>query len=80
MHVAIEGRITKGFLKAAFHWPFERWGLNAVMGLVTAGNTDALRFDLNLGFREVYRVKDGGRGEDLIVLEMRRDECRYIGG
>jgi RimJ/RimL family protein N-acetyltransferase len=79
MHVAIE-QMNRAFLKAAFHWPFERWGLNAVIGLVTEGNTAALRFDLNLGFREVYRVKDGGRGEDLIVLEMRREDCRFIGG
>ena len=80
MHVAIE-QMNRAFLKAAFHWPFERWGLNAVIGLVTEGNTQALKFDLHLGFKEVYRIRAGGSGgEDLIVLEMRREDCRFIGG
>jgi RimJ/RimL family protein N-acetyltransferase len=82
MHVAVDSPAgCRGLLRAAFGYAFLETGRTLVRGEVRASNVRALALDKHLGFREVYRVEGGwAPGEDLILLEMRRDECRWIGG
>lgn len=80
MHVAIE---TPGALKAiirpAFEYPFIEGGKQYVMGITPGDNAKALKFNKHVGFRETYRVKDGwSKGVDLVLQEMRREDCRWI--
>ena len=80
MHIAIEGRLTRDYIRACFRYPFGTLGYACVIGLVAEGNADALKFDKHIGFREVHRIKQGAAGgEDLIILEMRRSDCRWLG-
>lgn len=81
MHMAGDGNwITREYLRVAFGYPFTQLKLAAVMGVVGADNERALKLDQHLGFREVHRVKDGwGNGIDLVLLEMKREDCKYIG-
>ena len=80
MHVAIDGRITRDFLCACFSYPFEQLGLESVIGLVPSGNVDALKFDHHLGFNTKTRIKHGARGgEDLLILELQKKYCRFLG-
>jgi RimJ/RimL family protein N-acetyltransferase len=79
MHVAGEGNwVTRQLLFAGFDYPFNVAGCRVVLGLVPSGNDKALRFDKHVGFREVARIKDAHPDGELIVLEMRRENCRYL--
>jgi hypothetical protein len=81
MHQAIEGRMSRDFVHAAFHYPFVQLGLNCVLGIVAESNAAALKMDRHLGFKTLCRIKHGGRGgEDILLMEMRREDCRFLGG
>ena len=82
MHIAaVPGRrwMTREFLRAAFRYPFWQLGCRRVTGYVPASNADALRFDLHLGFVQEGRMREAlPDGEDVIVLGMLRNECRWL--
>lgn len=81
MHVAgvRPNWIDREFLRVAFDYPFNRLGVSVIIGPVSSANHQAMRFDQHLGFAELTRVPDGyGPGEDIVILTMRRDQCRYL--
>ena len=82
MHVAAEpGRqwLNLTYLNTCFDYPFNQLGCRRVTGIVPSVNTDALRFDLHLGFEQEAVLKDAHPEGDLIVLRMTREQCRWIG-
>ena len=70
----------KAMLKAAFHYAFKDAKVEMVIGLVNSKNKEAMVYDKNLGFTELYRLPklhdDGG---DIVVLGMTKEQCRYLG-
>lgn len=82
MHVAVDRPIAvRALLGAAFHYLFEQAGRAIAIGFVRVGNERALKFDKKVGFREVARIADGWDiGEDLVVLELRKADCRWLKG
>lgn len=80
MHVAFESAIAaRALLTPAFDYLFNFAGKEIALGLLPSHSTAALRFDLHIGFREVHRIKDGwAPGDDMVLLEMRKDECRWL--
>jgi hypothetical protein len=81
MHVVNLGtrRTPRKLLWAAFDYPFNQVGVEAVLGIVNSNNESAIRFDKHLGFKEVMRLDglhDGGG--DIVIFRMNRDECRWI--
>ena len=82
LHVAGVGKywLTHEFLRVVFGYVFEQCKLNVAIGLVPSWNTQALRFDQHLGFIEKCRIPDAAPGGDLVVLTMRREQCRWIEG
>jgi RimJ/RimL family protein N-acetyltransferase len=52
--------------------------LKRLTGLVPASNAAALRFDQHIGFQVEATLADGAKDGDLIVLRMRREDCRYL--
>lgn len=82
MHVAAEpGRqwLNLTYLNRCFDYPFNQLGVRRVTGIVPSSNTDALRFDLHLGFKQEAVLEGAHPDGDLIVLRMMREECRWIG-
>ena len=81
MHVALEHPAAlRHILRPAFRIPFVEFNKGVVFGTVLATNEKALRLDLHVGFREVARLKDAwAPGVDVLILEMRREDCRWIG-
>lgn len=81
IHVASDGSarwMTREFLVHVFSYPFIQLGLRRVTGIVPASNERALRFDLKLGFtREGYCPK-ALPNDDVVILGMTRDRCRFI--
>jgi hypothetical protein len=80
MHVAIETPIAlRGLIRESFRWLFKEWGKDIALGVVPAHNERALRIDIGIGFRPVYRIKDGwAPGDDIVLLELHRKDCRWL--
>lgn len=80
MHVAAFQHMwaTRDLLWVVFHYPFVKLGCSKVFAQVPANNTKALELDLHLGFKEEARIADVFPAEDLIVLSMRREDCRWL--
>lgn len=81
IHIASDGSGTwlrKGFLRASFWHPFIQWDLRRVTGLVPSKNTAALRFDLKLGFTREGLSRHALENDDIIILGLLREDCRYI--
>lgn len=79
-HMAVTTPIAWRSLRGpAFDYPFQQCGKLKVLGVIPAHNRKSLRMAESLGFREAYRIEDGwAEGDDLVLVEMRRDECRWI--
>lgn len=80
IHDAGEGNwLSKDFLRAVFDYPFNQLGIVQIFATVAASNEKALNLDRRVGFKDFARIKDGWKdGEDLMVLSMRREDCRWI--
>lgn len=66
-------------LFAVFDYAFNKAGVETLLGVVNSNNEDAMKYDQNLGFKEVYRLEgmhdDGG---DLVLFAMKKADCRFI--
>jgi RimJ/RimL family protein N-acetyltransferase len=78
-HIAVEGRMTKGFLKAIFAYPFKVCKVGKIIVPVTSDNVKSLKFVANMGFVEEARIKDGSPNGDIIFLTLAREKCRFLG-
>jgi RimJ/RimL family protein N-acetyltransferase len=64
---------------AIFHYAFIQAGRGVALATVRGSNARSLKLCRHVGMREAYRVRDGvAVGEDLVIMEMRREECRWI--
>lgn len=81
MHIASDGSrswLTRGYMRAAFAFPFIQLRLRRVTGLVPAKNKAALKFDLGLGFEREGYCRNALPDDDIILLAMLRENCPYI--
>jgi L-amino acid N-acyltransferase YncA len=78
VHVLVRtAAACRRLLAEALEYAFRHVGI--LLGVIRSSNERSLRLTRKVGFREVSRVVDGWQaGEDLIVFEMRREECRWI--
>ena len=66
-------------LWATFDYPFRQLGLESLIGIVNSNNEQAMKYDQNLGFKEVHRfVGLHDNGGDIVIFEMKKDECRFV--
>jgi hypothetical protein len=73
--------IDRQFLREAFGYPFCQVGVNLAIGITPCNNEAALKFNLGVGFKRTYTIKDGyDIGVDLAVQEMRKEDCPWING
>jgi hypothetical protein len=80
-HIAVKRftRLFPGLIEHAFNYAFNQNKLNRVTGLVEADNEKALRLDWHIGFEvETTLRKGGAKGQDMIVLVMWPERCRWI--
>lgn len=80
IHVAGSGPywMTRTFLFAVFDYAFNQLGLKRLTGYVEAANARALDFDRKLGFIDEAVLRDAVPSGDVIILCMRREDCRFI--
>lgn len=80
MHVAISEPIAvRRLLRPAFGIPFLECKLGIVLAWVLGTNERSLHLVRHLGFKETHRIRDGWeKGVDLVLFEMRRENCKWI--
>lgn len=75
-HIAIAGRLTSRYVAAIFDYPFRVCGVEKIIAPVLSGNAKALRLVKNMGFVEEARLRFSD--EDVCVMTMGRDQCRFL--
>jgi RimJ/RimL family protein N-acetyltransferase len=70
--------VNRDLLWITFHYPFEQLKVKKLIGQIPSGNRKALDFNENLGFKEEARIADVFPDEDLVVMSMRREDCRWL--
>lgn len=80
MHVAArDGHwVTRELLRQVFWYPFVACKLAVVLGAVPSGNTRALKFNRRIGFTEVARIEGAHPDGALVIMQLRRENCRWI--
>lgn len=79
-HMAIEDpKATRRLLRVSAEFIFLHAGRGIALGLTPADNEQALRLNRGIGFKEIYRMRDGYKpGVDFVLQEMRRETCRWL--
>lgn len=75
-HIAVAGRLTSRYVAAIFDYPFRVCGVEKIIAPVLSGNAKALRLVKNMGFVEEARLRFSD--EDVCVMTMNRDQCRFL--
>ena len=80
MHIALDNPACfRSLLAWAFRYLFEMTGRGVAFATVRARNERSMRLCKRIGMREAYRLKDAiAVGEDMVLFEMRREDCRWI--
>jgi len=79
-HIAVLGRLTKGYLAAIFDYPFNVCEIEKIIVPVDSANKKSVALVKKMGFAEEARVKDGMADGDLILFTLAKKDCKYLGG
>jgi len=80
MHTAaiVPNWISKDLLWAAFDYPFNILKVKVILASVASTNEEALKLDRHLGFKDKAYIEDAHIDGDLVILAMRREDCRWL--
>lgn len=70
--------LSPDMLWTVFHYPFVQLGLGLVCGTIPSSRQELLDFNLRLGFKVECKIKNAYKDGDLIIMAMRKDECRWL--
>jgi gamma-glutamylcyclotransferase (GGCT)/AIG2-like uncharacterized protein YtfP len=74
-----ERKPMKEWYSCIFDYPFNRLGVNKVVGQVNSNNTEAIKLDEHFGFELEATVKHYyDDGASLLVYTMSRGQCRIL--
>jgi hypothetical protein len=77
IHIAVEDPLVfrHGFAEEVFGYVFEFANRRVIIGVTPSNNAKALKFNKHIGFREIYRIRDGyDVGVDYVVQEFRKED------
>lgn len=76
VHMAVDTPIAwRRLLPVVYWYPFVQMQRRMAIGMAGADNLRALEMQRRLGFKEIYRLKDGwSEGVDLVCVRLDRDE------
>jgi len=67
------------FCKAMFEYPFVQQKRMLAFAVTPCDNVASIALARFLGFKEVYRIRDGwDLGTDMVIQELRRENCRFL--
>lgn len=61
-----------------FDYPFNQLHVGKVCGTVPASKTELVEFNRRLGFQVEARIKDAYKDGDLVIMTMRKEDCRWL--
>jgi RimJ/RimL family protein N-acetyltransferase len=79
--IAADGkqRLTRGFIRACFRYPFAQLKTRRISLAVASRNTRSKNFVEALGFVREGRARQAFADDDALIFGMLRDECRWLG-
>lgn len=67
------------FCHAMFEYPFVQQNKMLAFAVTPCDNVPSIALARWLGFKEVYRIRDGwNAGTDMVIQELRRENCRFL--
>lgn len=80
MHCAGIGKrwLTREFLHICFDYVFNMANCKVVINTIAAKNVDSIAFTKHCGFKEACRIPDGDGDDDLVILVLHRNDCRFL--
>lgn len=81
MHLVVNRpeAFTARVIREAFAYVFKVCGCEAALALVDSDNEASLRLCARIGFVEINRIPNGAAVGDLVVMQMLRSDCRWLG-
>lgn len=70
--------INRDLLWIMFDYPFKQLNCTQAFAQVEAKNERCLKFCRSVGWKEVIRLEGVFPDDDMILLRMRRDDCRFL--
>ncbi len=79
-HIAIQHPMALRKLHVeAMEFVFNTCQLGMFLGVIPADLPKSFKLNLHLGFKEIYRLKDGWDvGVDCIIVQLLKENCKYI--
>lgn len=70
--------VSRDLIWATFAYPFIQLKCSKLIGRVADTNKRALNMELKLGFKEEGRIKNAVTGGDILILTMKREDCKWL--
>jgi RimJ/RimL family protein N-acetyltransferase len=70
--------LSRDMLWVVFDYPFNQLGCKKICGTIPSGNPALLAFNKKLGFSVEATIKDAYPDGDMLVLSMKRSDCRWL--
>ena len=80
MHIATVGEnwMSRDLLWACFDYPFIKLEKKVILATMEASNEEAVRLNRHLGFQEKALIKDAHENGDLLLMAMRKEDCKWL--
>lgn len=81
IHVVVTDPIVfkHQYIQECMNYFFNTADREILIGITPSNNKRALKFNRHVGLKELFRIRDGFMfGVDLVVQELRKDDCRWI--
>lgn len=80
VHHAIQRPMAlRGLFREFAGYVFHTAGKKMMIGVVESSHEKALRLNANIGFKEIYRIKDCyADGVDQIIMQLLKEDCRFL--
>jgi len=70
--------INRDMIVVCFRYAFLQLQSKVIIGRVASTNLKALKLDKHLGFTEICKIRDAVPNGDIIILEMRKEDCKWL--
>lgn len=80
MHIGTIGEawMNKDLLWACFDYPFNKLEKKVILATLDNANEKAVRLNRHLGFQEICVINDAHENGNLLVMTMRREDCKWL--
>jgi RimJ/RimL family protein N-acetyltransferase len=70
--------LSKWYLNCVFDYPFNKLKVKVILAPIYKGNVKSLNLCRKLGFEQVADIPYGHPDGDLIVVAMKRNQCKWL--